>query len=166
MAPVAELTGLSEADLAVWRGFASMRRHLDRAVEVRLQHDAGVSTPEFEVLLALSRADRSRLRAGALADALCWEKSRISHQVSRMVARGLLERTECPTDARGTWVVLAEAGAAALAVATCGYVDVLRRTFFDVLRPDEKRALSDAAARVSAAGAEPDGSAASVAATG
>jgi DNA-binding MarR family transcriptional regulator len=132
----------------MWRGFVAMRRSLDRALEQRLQADAGISTADFDVLHALSRAEGHRLRAGALADALGWEKSRISHQVSRMAARGLLERAECPTDARGTWVLLAAPGADALATATCGYVEVLQQTFFAPLSAADKRMLRGVAERV------------------
>jgi DNA-binding MarR family transcriptional regulator len=145
---VGDLNGLDEADWTMWRGFVAMRRSLDRALEQRLQADAGISTADFDVLHALSRADGHRLRAGALADALGWEKSRISHQVSRMAARGLLERAECPTDARGTWVLLAAAGADALATATCGYVEVLQQTFFAPLSAADKRMLRGVAERV------------------
>jgi DNA-binding MarR family transcriptional regulator len=145
---VGDLSGLDEADWTTWRGFLAMRRSLDRALEQRLQTDAGISTADFDVLQALGRVEGHRLRAGGLADCLGWEKSRISHQVSRMAARGLLERAECPTDARGTWVVLASAGADALAAATCGYVEVLQQTFFAPLRSADRRALKALADRL------------------
>ncbi|WP_375401353.1 MarR family winged helix-turn-helix transcriptional regulator [uncultured Amnibacterium sp.] len=137
-----------EDDWALWRDFVAMRRELDRAVEQRLQQDAGLSTPEFEVLRSLSLAQGHRLRAGALADSLGWEKSRISHQVSRMTTRGLVERADCSIDARGTWVVLSARGADALARAACGYTEVLSRLFFDALEPADKRAIRTAASRV------------------
>jgi len=145
---VKDLYGLDEAEWAIWRGFVAMRRSLDRALEQRLQADAGISAAEFDVLVSLDRAEDHQLRAGALAESLGWEKSRISHQVSRMAARGLVERAECPTDARGTWVVLASAGADALAAATCGYVEVLRSTFLSPLGESDKRALRAIADRV------------------
>ena len=138
----------AEDDWTLWRDFVAMQRRLDRSVEQRLQQDAALSTPEFEVLRSLSRADGQRLRAGALADSLGWEKSRISHQVRRMAARGLVHRADCSLDARGTWVVLSECGADALAKASCGYVDVLSRLFFNVLQPMDKRAIRTAASRV------------------
>ncbi len=139
---------LDDADWAMWVDFSAMRRALDRAVEARLQHDAGLSTPDFEILLTLSRVDDRRLRAGALAESLGWEKSRISHQVSRMAARGLVDRAECPTDARGTWVVLSTAGEAALEQAREGYGDVLRSGFFDRLCESDRAVMRQAALRV------------------
>jgi DNA-binding MarR family transcriptional regulator len=145
---------LDEAEWAMWRGFVAMRRSLDRALEQRLQADAGISAADFDVLASLACADDRRLRAGALAEALGWEKSRISHQVSRMAARGLVERAECPTDARGTWVVLSDEGAEALDAARPGYIEVLRRTFFGPLSEAERGTLRALADRVLAL--EPD----------
>ena len=144
-------SGLDPADWVMWRSFSGMRRALDRALEQRLQRDAGISTADFDILRSLAEADGHRLRAGALAESIDWEKSRISHQVRRMAERGLVDRAECPTDARGTWVVLADRGADAFAAASCGYVEVLQRAFFDGLEPHQKQALQAVSQRVGAA---------------
>lgn len=139
---------LAPEDWALWRDFSAMRSTVERALEQRVQRDASISVADFDVLRGLSEAEGRRLRAGALAEALGWEKSRISHQVRRMADRGLLERAGCPTDGRGTWVVLAEAGAEAFAAASCGYVEVLRRSLFDRLQADDRRTLRRMADRV------------------
>lgn len=144
-------SGLDPSDWAVWRSFSRMRRGLERALEQRLQRDAGISTADFDVLRSLAEAEGRRLRAGALADSIDWEKSRISHQVRRMAERGLVERTECPTDARGTWVVLADRGVDAFAAGACGYTEVLRGAFFDVLEPQQKQMLRAVSHRVTVA---------------
>ena len=144
---VSDLNGLDTAELAMWRGFVAMRRSLDRALEQRLQADAGISAADYEVLLSLACMEDGRLRPGAIAEALGWEKSRISHQVSRMAARGLVDREECPTDARGTWVVLTRGGRAALDAARPGYADVLRTIFFGSMSGAERETLRALAAR-------------------
>ncbi len=145
---MSEPVGLDPVDWAVWREVSAMRTSVDRALEQRLQRDAGISAADHEVLAALGAAQGHRLRAGALAEALGWEKSRISHQVRRMVTRDLVHRTECPSDLRGTWVVLAPTGADALAASACGYVEVLSAVFLDRLTRDQKDALAAAAAAV------------------
>jgi DNA-binding MarR family transcriptional regulator len=145
---MSQAMGLDPADWATWRDVTAMRAGVERALEQRLQRDAGISGADFDVLHSLSAADDRRLRAGALAESLGWEKSRISHQVRRMAERGLVERAECPTDLRGTWVVLTDAGADAFATASCGYVETLDRVFFRQLEPGQKASLRDAAAAV------------------
>jgi DNA-binding MarR family transcriptional regulator len=145
---MSEVSEIADADWALWKGFQAMRRELDRALEQRLQADAGISGPDFEILLPLFRTRDNQLRARDLAELLGWEKSRISHQVTRMVTRGLLERRECPTDLRGTWVVLTPNGRRAVLSASRGNATELRRLFFDLLRPEEKAVLAAAAERV------------------
>jgi DNA-binding MarR family transcriptional regulator len=145
---MSQAMGLDPADWATWRDLTAMRATVERALEQRLQRDAGISGADFDVLHALTTADDHRLRAGALAESLGWEKSRISHQVRRMAERGLVERADCPTDLRGTWVVLTGTGADAFATASCGYVETLDRVFFSRVEPDQKAALRDVAASV------------------
>ena len=145
---MSQAIGLDPADWAMWREVSSMRSGIERALEQRLQRDAGISGADFDVLHSLVDAEGHRLRAGALAESLGWEKSRISHQVRRMTERGLVERAECPTDLRGTWVVLTPAGADAFATASCGYVETLEQVFFSRLRDDEKTGLRRIAASV------------------
>jgi len=145
---MSEAMGLDPADWAMWREVTAMRTGVDRALEHRLQRDAGVSAADFDVLRSLTDAEGHRLRAGALAETLGWEKSRISHQVRRMADRGLVEREDCPTDLRGTWVVLSEAGADAFATASCGYVETLNRVLFSRLDADDRATMRRIASAV------------------
>ena len=153
---MSEAMGLDPADWAMWREVSAMRASVERALEQRLQRDAGISGADFDVLHSLSVADDNRLRAGALAESLGWEKSRISHQVRRMAERGLVDRADCPTDLRGTWVVLTAAGADAFATASCGYVETLDRVLFSRLDPQDKAGLRRIAATVSDGVLAPD----------
>ena len=77
----------------------------------------------------------------SLARELKWEKSRLSHQLSRMERRGLISRQACPTDARGSFAVLSPAGRAVLDSAAPGHVAEVRRLLFDVLTPAQVKAL-------------------------
>ncbi|WP_371601214.1 MarR family winged helix-turn-helix transcriptional regulator [Streptomyces sp. NBC_00564] len=48
------------------------------------------------------------LRAKDLGAEVGWERSRLSHQISRMEKRGLVTREACADDARGSMVRLTE----------------------------------------------------------
>lgn len=120
---------LTPREWALWRAFTLMSRQLAGVVDQRLRSDAQISTADFEILHALESSEQHRARARDLADLLTWEKSRISHQVTRMVQRGLVARTECETDLRGTWVTIAPAGREALARALPGYQRELHERF-------------------------------------
>lgn len=113
-------------DITLFRALTLVARQLTVVVEQRLQSEAGISLPEFEILSALAAAPDHRARAGTLGQMLAWEKSRISHQVGRMERKGLIERFSCADDLRGTWVGLTGAGAAAVASATPAYEAAVR----------------------------------------
>jgi DNA-binding MarR family transcriptional regulator len=148
MAQQTATTAVSADEWDAWRSFVSMRRRLDLALERQLQHDAGISAADYGVLLALFEAPGRQLRARELGERLSWEKSRVSHQVSRMQNRGLVERRECDTDARGTWVGLTNDGTRAVLGAMRDHATTLRKYFFDVLSPEELAAIHSASTRV------------------
>ena len=60
-----------------------------------------MSIADFSVLVQLSEHADERMRVLELARALRWEKSRLSHQLTRMQQRGLIERSNCSEDRRG-----------------------------------------------------------------
>jgi DNA-binding MarR family transcriptional regulator len=137
----------SSTDFALWRDIVVLRQRVERSLEQRLQKDAGISVADFEILTVLAREDAKRLRARDLGDLLGWEKSRLSHQVTRMESRGLVVRQDCPTDLRGTWVVLTDDGAAAGARALDGHGEVLQ-SHFDALDADQRDGLEQAVRRL------------------
>jgi DNA-binding MarR family transcriptional regulator len=139
---------ISDPEWDVWRTFYAMRRQLDHALEQQLQRDAGISRPDFEILLSLFEATDRQLRANALVERLGWEKSRVSHQVTRMERRGLVKRRECDSDLRGTWIQLTTEGSRAVLGSMRDHAATIRRYFFDVLSTDEIAALSSASHRV------------------
>ncbi len=139
---------VSSEEWDVWRDYFRAGRELVTALDRRLQDDAGISHPEYLLLLSLSEAPDRSLRTGELAEALAWEKSRVSHQVSRMQARGLVERRECETDARGVWVVLTAGGRRVLLRATRDHAEAIREWFLDILDDDEKRVVGQVARRM------------------
>ena len=145
---MAEQSALSDSEVEVWRTFYSMRRTLDRALDLQLQRDSQVSASEYEILLAINLAPGRQLRVKDIAGAIGWEKSRVSHLVARMEKRGLLSRTECELDARGSWIILTADGRRAILGATRGHVAAIRRYFFDVLGDDEAERLKSLSARV------------------
>ena len=148
MEVMSEVSAIDESEWALWRDFAVMHNELARELDRRLQRDAGISQGDYAVMLTLFNAPDRRLRPGALGEEIGWEKSRLSHQLTRMVSRGLVERVECDTDGRGTFVVLTRAGRRALLASMRDHALAIRTLFLDLLEPDEKRAIADVSARV------------------
>jgi DNA-binding MarR family transcriptional regulator len=139
---------MTEREHEVWRAFLVMRKQLDLSLERRLQSDAGISTADYEVLMALFNASDKRLRAGRIAELIGWEKSRVSHQITRMEARGLVGRQECGDDARGTWIVLTSDGSRAVLGAIRHRTAAVREYFFDALTDEQLEAISTISTQV------------------
>jgi DNA-binding MarR family transcriptional regulator len=141
-------TAVTPTEWEAWRTLRSMRRQLDLVLERELQQKAGISNADYGVLSSLFEAPDRQLRANELGVVLGWEKSRVSHQVSRMEKRGLVERRECDTDARGTWISMTPDGRRAVLGAMRQHAASLRQYFFDALTPDELAAIQSASAKV------------------
>jgi DNA-binding MarR family transcriptional regulator len=139
---------ISAVEWDAWHQFTAMRWQLDRALERQLQRNSGLSGPDYHVLITLFGAKNRRLRARDLGDLLAWEKSRVSHQVSRMESRGLVDRQECPEDARGTWIGITAEGRRTVLGAMRGHSESLRRYFLDVVTEPELELLRGISARV------------------
>jgi DNA-binding MarR family transcriptional regulator len=145
---VTEVSRIGESEWDVWRSFYAMRRRLDHALEVQLQRDSGISRPDFEILIALFNAPDRRLRVRELISTIGWEKSRVSHQVTRMEKRGLVTKFECDSDRRGSWVELTSTGRKVILGAMREHSDTIKRYFFDALSPDELAVIGTASASI------------------
>jgi DNA-binding MarR family transcriptional regulator len=100
-----------------------------------LTKDAGISTADYLVLLELS--SRQGTRVAELADALRWERSRLSHHLRRMESRDLIERRPSRQDRRGVEVGIAPAGDEALRGAQPVFARFLREGIFAVLSDED-----------------------------
>lgn len=146
---------LTDRERDVWMTFRHMRRQLDVTLERRLNADAGISTADFEILLALHEEPGHRLRAGRIADLIDWEKSRVSHQLTRMETRGLVAREECDDDARGVWLTITPEGTNSVVAAIKDRTEVVREYFLDLLDESEQAKLLEISHRVLGAIAPP-----------
>lgn len=142
------VTEIAPADWALWRTMRSMHEHLGRELDRQLQRDAGISQADYGILVTLFEAPERRMRTGELGEILAWEKSRVSHQVARMEARGLVQRVVCDTDGRGTWVTLASDGKRALLGAMREHAAAIRDLFLAELDDDEKAVMLRGMTRV------------------
>ncbi|MEJ6783993.1 MarR family winged helix-turn-helix transcriptional regulator [Aminobacter sp. Piv2-1] len=117
------------------------QRLLAQEIERGLQREFGISKAEFSVLVALLRASGPQVRVMALGEALGWEKSRVSHQLTRMESRGLVERTEGGTSGRRTGIGLTTDGRHLAESAILGHLGNVRRFFLDPLSPEQAAAI-------------------------
>lgn len=152
--------GLTADDprLGAWRSFLEAHARLARRLDDELRASHGISLAEYDALLQLARAPGRRLRMNQLADRVILSRSGITRLVDRLEAAGLVERTSCPTDARGAEAVLTEAGLERLRRAARTHLAGIERYFVSVVDPTDlptiERALG-AVARRACPGTDP-----------
>jgi DNA-binding MarR family transcriptional regulator len=138
---------LSDEELATWKGFTLMSLQLTARLSRSLA-EAGLSFQDYAVLASLSDEPDGRKRIVELGRELGWEKSRVSHHVTRMVARGLVRKERCSADQRGAWVVLSDQGRAESARVAPRHVAEVRDLFIDRLSPAQLATVRAASERV------------------
>ena len=113
-----------------WLAYIRVQLRLAYEMNRQLLSDSGMSLPDYDVLTALSVADGGRMPITVLAAQIGWERSRVSHHVRRMSARGLVTYGLSAADRRVTEVALTGRGRQAQEAAAPGHVDLVRRLFF------------------------------------
>jgi DNA-binding MarR family transcriptional regulator len=128
---------LSADEERLWRRWLLVNARLSATLAREMQDDSGLSNSDFEVLVNLTDNPDGRVRVTDLASKLLWERSRVSHHVTRMEGRGLVERAGCAEDGRGAFVAITPAGRTAIERAAPGHVEAVRRLVFDALHEDD-----------------------------
>lgn len=134
---------LTEEEQRAWRAYIRLAQMLMRQLDKDL-HPFGLSMHDYEILVELSEAPLRRMRMTELADRTAQSRSRLSHQINRMEARGLVTREGCEGDKRGTFAVLTSHGAATIYQAAPRHVASVREHFIGQLEPAELTALTNA----------------------
>ncbi len=128
---------LSDEEQASWRAWIAASLLLPDRLSRDLQEQAGISLPDYEILVYLSEAPERRLRMSELADRTLSSRSRLSHQVDRLTDAGLVDRQPCSDDRRGYFAVLTPQGLDYLVKTAPVHVGSVREHLVDVLTPEE-----------------------------
>lgn len=142
---------LDEREARAWRALQLMHLQLDGALARQLGDSSDLSLQDYGILVALTGQPCDRMRAYELARLIAWDKSRLSHHLKRMIARGLVTKESCPTDRRGFDIAVTPAGRRAIEAAAPGHVEAVRRLFLDHVGGDELDVLANVSERVIAA---------------
>ncbi|MFJ3173678.1 MarR family winged helix-turn-helix transcriptional regulator [Streptomyces roseus] len=146
---MAETRWLDEREMRAWSGFLAASALVNRRLDQQLKDDSGLSHPQYEILVRLSAAPDGELRMTELANGLINSKSGLTYQVTQLEKAGLVRRRSCPSDVRGVFAVLTDAGRDRLERAAPGHVAMVREALIDVLTPAQLEALADGLGEVS-----------------
>jgi DNA-binding MarR family transcriptional regulator len=139
---------LTADERAAWVRLAAVVELLPGRLDGQLRRDADLSHYEYWVLSMLSEAPGRTLRMTALALRTNATLPRLSHVLSRLEARGLVERFPCPTDKRATNATLTDAGWKAVVAAAPGHVEAVRAYVIDALSPEQVAQLAAIAGNI------------------
>jgi DNA-binding MarR family transcriptional regulator len=131
---------LTATEQRAWRSHLSAHKLLMHRLDREL-HPHGLSLNDYEILVNLSENPMRRMRMSDLADITIQSRSRLSHQISRMEAAGLVVRESCDDDRRGTFAVLTEHGWETIQRVAPHHVAGVRDHFIDLLTDEQIRDL-------------------------
>lgn len=121
-------TPIPPGHMAAWQTFLRTQSTVLHTLEQELQAARGLSLAWYDVLAQL-RLARRPVRAGELSDLLLLSPSAGTRLVDRMVARGLVRRTQSSTDRRVVLIELTDLGVETLHEAAPVHVAGLERHF-------------------------------------
>ncbi len=139
---------LSDDEQRSWRAWLSASMLLNDRLSRELQAQHGLTMTDYEILVRLSEAPGRRMRMSDLAEASLSSRSRLSHQIDRMVKARLVERQSCADDRRGAFAVLTDHGWQTLVAIAPDHVASVRAHLVDRLSPAEFAALGRACRKI------------------
>ncbi|MGW1624512.1 MarR family winged helix-turn-helix transcriptional regulator [Streptomyces sp. NPDC002172] len=132
-----ETRSLEPREWEFWDVWMRAQRLLTRELERGLQRACDISKAEFSVLVTLWQAGGREMRVGELSESLDWDKSRVSHQLTRMEKRGFVQRTRYGADGRRAGIGLTAEGRGAAQSAVLVHGANIRRHVLDSLTPEQ-----------------------------
>ena len=133
-------TGRTELWASLMRGQAL----LADAVSDRLEAEAGIPLAWYEVLAVLADAPEGALRMQDLGQSMWLSKSGLTRLCDRIEEAGYLSRQGCPTDRRGTFAVITDAGREKVSDASPVFARASEDLFLQHLSARERDALGSA----------------------
>lgn len=136
-----ELRGLSADERAAWLGLLAVVELLPGVLDAQLRRELDLTHFDYHVLATLAEAVDHSLPMTDLAHRTNASLTRLSHAVSRLEDRGLVERSPSPLDGRVTNARLTALGGDVVIVATPGHLDTVRRLVLDPLTSSQVKQL-------------------------
>ena len=142
------------AQLVAWRTFLEAHAVAVETLTRELREAEDLPLTWYDVLVQLHEAADHRLRMQELADAVLLSKSGVTRLVDRMEREGLVERSRCADDRRGTFATMTPAGLARLRDAAPVHLAGVAQHFAAHLDAEEAALLESLLRRVVTAARE------------
>ncbi|MEK3917958.1 MarR family winged helix-turn-helix transcriptional regulator [Paenibacillus sp. FSL H7-0331] len=141
-----DMNELNEVEMQIWNMWKGSFKRIFGSVVKEMSEYTGLSEGDFGVLDRLVQFGNGKLRQQELAESMDWDKSRLSHHLTRMEKRGLVLRKPLDTD-RGVQVIITSAGKSALDGAHPIVSKAIRKHFLDLLTDQDIESITKLAER-------------------
>ena len=138
------MTSLSTEDRDLWRGFRRTYELINTAIERDLMSQTRLSGADHGILSRLAAAENATLRQQGVAELMRWDRTRLSHHLTRMEERGLLERVRL--EGGKTFVRMTALGDRLRMSADHVHADAVMRRFVSKLTAAQRDAIAALAA--------------------
>jgi DNA-binding MarR family transcriptional regulator len=135
---------LKHSEMRAWTAFLNAQASLLRQLEAELVEKEDMTLAEFDVLIQLGMVPDRRLRMTELSDRVRLSHSGVTRLVDRLVHAGLVKRTRCDSDRRGTFATLTAAGRTRLRRAQPVHLRGIREHFGKRLSASQLSAVAEA----------------------
>lgn len=132
----------------VWERISQLHGTVAAVLERDMLPQAGITLGWYQVLGELKRAPGAMLRFQDLAKGAGLSESGASRRLDQMLKSGLIERVLCPTDRRGVYAHITDAGVEAYERAHAIFITSVDHAISTQLNPDEADAIRTTLARL------------------
>jgi DNA-binding MarR family transcriptional regulator len=146
-----DMPGLDIAEQKSWQNFLDATQRVSAILNRRLTDAHQLTLADVRVLDILANSPAGSARMGDLADALPSLPSRLTRQIRRLEAQGLVRRGASPDDGRGVVATITDQGRAAAGEAMVTYAEGVRTYFLRRLSRSQIAAMGENCRRISAA---------------
>ena len=132
---------LDDDEMATWLPTIRFVQLLPQVLDRTLKSEAGLNHAHYAILVTLAGSADRAIPMTELAQIAGLSRSRLSHAIDSLEARGWVVRTSCSSDKRTLTAALTDAGRELLRSAAPVHVAQIRELVLDPLSAEEREQL-------------------------
>ena len=148
--PASEVPGLDLAEMRSWQNFLEAALRMSAMLNRVLVESHQLTLVDVRLLDLLNKSPGGAPRMGDLAEGLMSLPSRVTRQIRRLEAAGLVRRDASPDDGRGVVATITDEGRMAVKRAMTTYGLCVKAHFLGQLSRPQVAALGDNCRRINA----------------
>lgn len=146
-----DMPGLDIAEQRSWQNFLETSLRLYATLNRGLSEQHDLSLVDVRLLEILHTSENGSARMGDLAEQLLALPSRVTRQIRRLEAAGLVQREASPEDGRGVLAAITDQGRTVVVEAITTYASHVRTYYLGPLTRPQMSAMGENCRRITAA---------------